>query len=287
MLNSSDLSEIDRHQLPEISSYEVGSVVSNLAGSQDRAMIKGAFCTKKGALVRTGESTRIKERSSPRDPFASRSRATKKSRNFQRPIIVGLAGGTGSGKSTFVAAILKGLDTRDVIVISHDSYYRDRSLLPVEDRANINYDHPDALETFLLLDHLRRLLEGKAVEIPIYDLVTHTRRPEIRRLKPCKVIIVEGILILADPELRELLDIKVFIDADADIRFIRRMERDLTERGRTRESVVKQYTESTRAMHFEFVEPSRRFADVIVPGGGQNSVAVDMLLAKIRRVVKH
>jgi len=182
---------------------------------------------------------------------------------------------------------LKGLDTRDVIVISHDSYYRDRSLLPVEDRANINYDHPDALETSLLVDHLRRLLEGKAVEIPIYDFVTHTRRPEIQRSKPCKVIIVEGILILADPELRELFDIKIFIDADADNRFIRRMERDLAERGRTRESVVKQYTESTRAMHLEFVEPSKRYADVIVPEGGRNCVAVDMLLAKIRQVIKY
>jgi uridine kinase len=201
------------------------------------------------------------------------------------PIVIGVAGGTGSGKSTVVAEILKGLDTNDVLVLQHDSYYRDRSHLSPEERADINYDHPDALETSLLVEHLKQLLAGQPVEVPIYDFGTHTRRSEWQQARPCKVIVVEGILILADPELRRLFDIKVFVDTDADLRFIRRMERDIAERARTRESVVKQYTESVRPMHLEFVEPSKRYADVIMPEGGYNSVAVDMLITKIRSVL--
>ena len=204
----------------------------------------------------------------------------------RRPIIVGVAGGTGSGKTTIVREILKGLDPDNVLVIQHDSYYRDRSHLPIEERANINYDHPDALESSLLVEHLKQLLAGKEAEIPIYDFVTHTRKPERRRVKPCRVIVVEGILILADPALRELFDIKVFVDTDADIRFIRRLERDIAERGRTRESVVAQYMQTVRPMHLEFVEPSKRYADVIVPEGGYNAVAVDMIITKIRSVIE-
>jgi len=202
-----------------------------------------------------------------------------------RPVVVGVAGGTGSGKTTVVTEIMKGLDTHDVLVIQHDSYYKDRSHLPPEERADINYDHPDALETSLLITHLTQLLAGQPVEIPIYDFGTHTRKSECQQARPCKVIVVEGILILADPELRKLFDIKVFVDTDADIRFIRRMERDISERARTRESVVKQYVESVRPMHLEFVEPSKRYADVIIPEGGHNSVAVDMLIIKIRSVL--
>lgn len=204
-----------------------------------------------------------------------------------RPVIVGVAGGTGSGKTTIVREILRGLVPDSVLVIQHDSYYKDRSHLPREERADVNYDHPDALETSLLVEHLRQLLAGQTTDIPIYDFVSHTRKLECRQVQPCKVIVVEGILILADPELRDLFDIKVFVDTDADIRFIRRMERDIAERGRTRESVVVQYKQTVRPMHLEFVEPSKRYAHVIVPQGGHNLVAVDMIITKIRSVVEN
>jgi uridine kinase len=204
-----------------------------------------------------------------------------------RSIIVGVAGGTGSGKTTIVKEILRSFAPDEVLLIQHDSYYRDRSHLPSEERSKINYDHPDALETLLLIEHLRQLLAGQPVRVPIYDFVTHTRKPEWRHVEAGRVIIVEGILILADPELRKLFDIKVFVDTDADIRFIRRMERDIAERGRTRESVVTQYIETVRPMHLEFVEPSKRHADVIVPEGGHNSVAVDMIITKIRSIIEH
>lgn len=204
----------------------------------------------------------------------------------KRPIIVGVAGGTGSGKTTIVREMLKGIDPNNVLLIQHDSYYKDRGHLPSEERANINYDHPDALETSLLIQHLKQLLAGEAADIPIYDFVTHTRKLECRQFKPCKVIVVEGILILADPRLRDLFDIKVFVDTDPDIRFIRRLERDIAERGRTRESVVAQYLQTVRPMHLEFVEPSKRYADVIVPEGGHNIVAVDMIVTKIRSVIE-
>ena len=203
------------------------------------------------------------------------------------PIVIGVAGGTGSGKTTVVNEILRGLEPTDVLVMQHDSYYRDRSHLPTEERARINYDHPDALETSLLIEHLRRLQAGKAIEIPSYDFATHTRRPKCIRAEAGKVVMVEGILILADPELRSLFDIKVFVDTDPDLRFIRRMERDIAERARTRESVVEQYLGTVRPMHLEFVEPSKRYADVIIPQGGYNSVAVDMIVTKIRSVLQH
>jgi uridine kinase len=199
---------------------------------------------------------------------------------------VGVAGGTGSGKTTIVEEMLRGIDPNNVLLIQHDSYYKDRSHLPSHERANINYDHPDALETSLLIQHLKQLLAGQAASIPIYDFVTHTRKPESRNVPPCKVIVVEGILILAEPSLRELFDIKVFVDADPDLRFIRRLERDIAERGRTRESVVAQYLHTVRPMHLEYVEPSKRYADVIVPEGGHNLVAVDMIVTKIRSVIE-
>lgn len=204
----------------------------------------------------------------------------------KRPIIVGVAGGTGSGKTTIVREMLRGIDPENVLLIQHDSYYKDRSHLPSQERANINYDHPDALETSLLIQHVKQLLAGEAIDIPIYDFVTHTRKQESQTAKPCKVIVVEGILILADPSLRELFDIKVFVDTDPDLRFIRRLERDIAERGRTRESVVAQYLHTVRPMHLEYVEPSKRYADVIVPEGGHNIVAVDMTVTKIRSVIE-
>ena len=205
---------------------------------------------------------------------------------FERPIIVGVAGGTGSGKTTVVVEIMKGLESDKVVIIQHDSYYKDRSHLTVEERAAINYDHPDALDTPLLVDHLKRLLAGETIDVPIYDFATHTRKPECRQVKAFKAIVVEGILILADSNLRELFDIKIYVDTDADLRFIRRMERDIAERARTRESVVQQYIDTVRPMHLEFVESSKRYADVIIPEGGFNSVAVDMLLTKIRSVIE-
>lgn len=204
-----------------------------------------------------------------------------------RPMVVGVAGGTGSGKTTVVREILRGLGGQNVLILQHDSYYRDRSHLLPEERAGINYDHPDALETALMVEHLRQLLAGQPAEVPIYDFMTHTRQPDCQLVRPSKVIIVEGILILVDPALRDLFDIKVFVDTDADLRFIRRMERDIAERGRTREAVLKQYTETVRPMHLEFVEPSKRYADIIVPEGGYNLVAVDMLITKIRSVLEH
>lgn len=202
------------------------------------------------------------------------------------PVIVGVAGGTGSGKTTVVLEILKRLGSKDVVVIPHDSYYKDRSHLPMAERASVNYDHPDALDTNLLIEHIKLLQAGQAIEMPIYDFANHTRKKDYINIEPCKVIVVEGILILADPGLRNLFDIKIFVDTDADIRFIRRMERDILERARTRESVVHQYLESVRPMHNQYVEPSKNFADVIVPEGGHNLVAVDMIITKIQAIIE-
>jgi uridine kinase len=201
-----------------------------------------------------------------------------------RPVILGLAGGTGSGKTTVVEAIVRVLGSDAVTVVQHDWYYRDRSHLGEDEREGINYDHPDALETELMVEQLRGLLAGSPVEAPIYDFGTHTRRAETRRVNPSRVLIVDGILVLAEPELRKLMDIRVFVDTDADLRLFRRIGRDIRDRGRTLESVMRQYLETTRPMHLEFVEPSKRHAHVIVPEGGLNEVAVDMLITKIRSI---
>lgn len=203
------------------------------------------------------------------------------------PVIVGVAGGTGSGKSTVVRQIYEKLGPDDVVILQHDSYYLDRGHLSMEERGKINYDHPDALETTLLINHLKQLLAGESVDIPNYDFSLHVRQKEYRRVDPCKIIIVEGILILANEELRKLFDIKIFVDTDADIRFIRRMERDILDRARTRESVVKQYMESVRPMHIAYVEPSKMYADLIIPEGGYNLVAVDMIITKIQSIIKN
>ncbi len=201
-------------------------------------------------------------------------------------LVIGVAGGTGSGKTTVVQKIVEALDARDVVVLQHDSYYRDRSHLSPEERAHINYDHPDALETELLVAHLQQLVAGNPVEIPVYDFATHTRRPKTIRVEPTSVVILEGILVFVDPKLRSLMDMKIFVDTDDDVRFIRRMERDIRERGRSRKSVVQQYLSTVKPMHLEFVEPSKRYADIIIPEGGYNVVAVDLLVSKLKSLLE-
>jgi uridine kinase len=202
-----------------------------------------------------------------------------------RPIVIGVAGGTGSGKTTVVRKIIDSLGDDAVSFIQHDSYYKDHPQLSLRDREALNYDHPEALETSLLVEHVQMLRAGQAVQVPRYDFSLHARREETERVEARRAIILEGILILADRELRELMDIKVFVDTDPDVRFIRRLQRDLSERGRTLESVIGQYESTVRPMHLEFVQPSKRYADIIVPKGGANEVAVDMLLTKIRAIV--
>jgi uridine kinase len=202
-----------------------------------------------------------------------------------QPIIIGVAGGSGSGKTTVVREIVRGLGDDQVTLLHHDAYYRDNGHLSPVERAAINYDHPDALETDLLVRHLDALRSGRSVEIPVYDFTMHARLPRTITAPARKVVILDGLLILWDRQLRERMDIKVYVDTDADVRFIRRLERDLTERRRSADSVIRQYTETVRPMHLEFVEPSKRYADIIVPQGGLNSVAVDMLITKIRWIL--
>ena len=198
-----------------------------------------------------------------------------------KPIIIGVAGGTGSGKTTVSQEILRRVGAERIVFIQHDSYYRDRSHLSLEERARLNYDHPDSLESEFLVSHLQQLRAGQPVEIPVYDFTTHTRTEETRCVEPKWVILVEGILIFVEPALREMFDVKIWVDTDADVRFIRRLRRDITERGRTVESVIEQYEETVRPMHLEFAEPSKRYADVIIPEGGFNIVALDMVVARI------
>ena len=198
------------------------------------------------------------------------------------PLVIGVAGGSGSGKTTVVRRIIESIGDDQVTVLEHDRYYRDRNDLRLEERAALNYDHPDSLETDLLVRHLLDLRAGRAIEMPSYDFARHARQPDTVAAFPRKAIIVEGILIFADAALRALMDVKVFVDADDDTRFIRRLQRDLAERGRTVASVIEQYLGTVKPMHLEFVEPSKRYADIIIPLGGHNTVAIDMLLTLIR-----
>jgi uridine kinase len=202
------------------------------------------------------------------------------------PLVIGVAGGSGSGKTTVVRNIIEALGDGHVSVLEHDRYYRDHPELRLEDRAALNYDHPDALETDLLVRHVEALRAGRAVEVPTYDFSRHARRSTTDRVEPRTAIIVEGILIFTDAALRGLMDVKVFVDTDDDTRFIRRLQRDISERGRTVESVIDQYLSTVKPMHLEFAEPSKRYADVIVPSGGHNLVAIDMLLTLIRSLTK-
>lgn len=198
-------------------------------------------------------------------------------------LVIGIAGGSGSGKSTVADALASALPPRSVATLRHDSYYRDRPDLSLEQRNRVNYDHPDALETSLLVAHLQHLKAGNAVEVPLYDFKTHRRLPTTDRLEPAPIIIVEGILVFVDEHLRREIDIKIFVDTEPDIRAIRRIRRDMRQRGRDFESVRKQYYETVRPMHLEFVEPSKRTADLIIPEGGENRVAIDVLVARLRQ----
>jgi len=200
-------------------------------------------------------------------------------------LIVGVAGGTGSGKTTVSEAILDRVGRDRIAYLQHDSYYRDRSHLPPEERGEANFDHPDALETELMVEQLRTLQQGRSIEVPVYDFTRHVREEETRTLRPRPVVLVEGILVLAEETLRRQMDVKLYVDTDADLRFIRRLRRDISERGRTLESVVEQYLEDVRPMHLEFVEPSKRYADLIIPEGGFNTVALDAVVAQVERML--
>ncbi len=201
------------------------------------------------------------------------------------PLVIGIAGGSGSGKTTVAQTILQRVGPERISFLQHDAYYKDLSGLPPARRAEVNFDHPDSLETGLLIQHIEQLKAGHAVQVPIYDFATHSRTERTFTVKPRGVILVEGILIFAEPELRDRFDIKIFVDTDADIRFIRRLQRDISERGRTTESVVRQYLSTVRPMHLEFVEPSKRYADIIIPEGGHNLTALEMVIARIERLL--
>lgn len=197
------------------------------------------------------------------------------------PLVIGIAGGTGSGKTTVVSSILDRVGRKRIACLPHDAYYRDLTHLPLDERRKINFDHPDSLETDLLIEHIHQLKAWQPVQVPVYDFANHTRTVQTIHVDPQPIILVDGILIFYEPALRREFDVKIFVDTDADIRFIRRLQRDIIERGRTTENVVKQYLETVRPMHLEFVEPSKRYADVIIPEGGLNLVAMDMVVARI------
>jgi len=197
-------------------------------------------------------------------------------------MIIGICGGTGSGKTTVATRILETVSGEHVAFLQHDSYYRNLGDMPLELRHSINFDHPDALDNELFVNHIRALKAGEAIDMPVYDFSTHQRRNESIRIDPKPILIIEGILILADPALRELMDIRIFVDTAGDLRFIRRLQRDVQERGRDVEMVIRQYLDTVRPMHEQFVEPSKRYADVIIPEGGYNEVGIDLISGRIR-----
>jgi uridine kinase len=202
---------------------------------------------------------------------------------MNRPILIGIAGGSGSGKTT-VAKALKKKQKDNILIIEQDAYYRNREDLTYKERCLLNYDHPNAFDTDLLCTHLKMLLSGQSIEKPIYDFSVHLRKDETTKVNPCPIIILEGILVLESEILRDLMDIKVYVDTDADVRVLRRLKRDINERGRTLESVINQYLNTVMPMHNAFVEPSKRYADIIIPEGGQNIVAIDILNSKLNNV---
>lgn len=202
------------------------------------------------------------------------------------PLVIGIAGGSGSGKTTVANAILQRVGRKRIAYLPHDAYYRDVRDMDGKQHDQINFDHPDSFENELLIQHVRTLRDWKSIELPVYDFTTDTRTAETIHVEPRGVILVEGILIFADAELRNLFDVKIYVDTDADLRFIRRLQRDINERGRTTENVVRQYLKTVRPSHLEFVEPSKRYADVIIPEGGMNKVALEMVIARIEVLLK-
>ncbi|MHC1740801.1 MAG: uridine kinase [Anaerolineaceae bacterium] len=202
------------------------------------------------------------------------------------PLVIGVAGGSGSGKTTVANKILNAVGRHRIAYLPHDAYYRDLTNLPMNQRIQVNFDHPDSLDSDLLIDHIQHLKNWETIQLPIYDFTHHSRTGESNPVKSQRVILVEGILIFAEKKLRELFDVKIFVDTDADLRFIRRLHRDITERGRTTETVINQYLSTVRPMHLEFVEPSKRYADIIIPEGGLNEVAMDMVIARIEALLR-
>lgn len=205
---------------------------------------------------------------------------------MKKPILIGITGGTGSGKSTVTKEIFKFIDKENIAVIEQDSYYKDQSDLSYEERIKTNYDHPFAFDNDLLIKHLKELLNGQAIEKPSYDFEKHNRKIETELIKPKEIVILEGILILSEKEIRNLLDIKIFVDTDSDVRVIRRILRDIKDRGRTLDSVILQYMNTVRPAHLQFVEPTKRYADIVIPEGGFNKVAIDLIVSKIKSILK-
>lgn len=203
-----------------------------------------------------------------------------------KPVIIGVTGGSGSGKTTVSRAIFEQLHGHSLLMLQEDSYYNDQSDMPFEERIKTNYDHPNAFDTELLVKQLKDLLNWKTIEKPIYDYTEHTRSSEVEKVEPKEVIILEGILVLNDPALRDLMDIKIFVDTDDDIRIIRRIQRDIEERGRSLQSVIDQYKSTVKPMYHQFIEPTKRYADIIVPEGGENQVAIDLLVTKVRDILR-
>ncbi len=203
-----------------------------------------------------------------------------------KPVVFGVAGGTASGKTTVARAVLDAVGASKIAYLPHDAYYHDRVDLSFEDRTRLNYDHPDSLDTKLLVRHIKDLSVGAPVHVPVYDFTTDRRTEDTILVEPAPIILVDGILIFTKRKLRDLMDIKIFVDTDADVRFIRRLQRDMKERGRSLDSVVQQYLETVRPMHLKFVEPSKRYADIIIPGGGQNKVAMEMVVSRLQMLLR-
>ena len=198
------------------------------------------------------------------------------------PLVIGVAGGSGSGKTTVVSKIVQNIGKENVLLMEHDSYYRDLGHLPLEERKQQNFDHPSSLETELMIRHIETLKNGYKIEIPVYDFVAYTRSDQSISASPKKIILIDGILIFSEPNLRERMDIKIFVDTDDDVRLLRRLRRDISERGRNLDGVLQQYEKYVRPMHLEFVEPSKRYSDIIIPRGGENKVASQMVIALIK-----
>jgi uridine kinase len=201
------------------------------------------------------------------------------------PVILGVAGGTGSGKTTVARAVLNAVGPHRIAFLAQDSYYRDHEWANADEPQHFNFDHPEAFDHPLLVQHLRQLKERRAVEVPVYDFVHHRRQEKTERVDPRPVVLLEGILIFVEPELRDLLDFRIYVDTDADVRLMRRLRRDISERGRTLDSVLEQYAETVRPMHIEFVEPSKRWANIIIPEGGENRAALEMVVARVEQLL--